>query len=60
MEANEVIANLDKIIEQRQIEVGRHQMQQAVLQWAVAHKEDLPQWVKDGLIATMEAVHGKA
>jgi hypothetical protein len=49
------LKQLDSIIEHDNRTIGQQQMQYRVLQWAVAHKDELTPAVKDGLVACMEA-----
>jgi hypothetical protein len=55
MEVTDMLNGLDKIIEHDNRTIGQQQMQHRVLQWAVAHKDELSPAVKDGLIECMEA-----
>lgn len=49
-----MMKNLDSIIEHDNRLIGEQQMQFRVLQWAVAHKDQLSPLLRDGLIDCME------
>ena len=49
------LRQLDSVIEHDNRLIGQQQMQYRVLQWAVAHKDELSPAAKNGLIACMEA-----